>query len=48
MKKKVMAYKSFFDDDIPRLETQALVKAADRAAHSQPVQRKRVYQEYRR
>ena len=32
-----MADKWFFDDDILRLEAGALVKAAERSAHSQPV-----------
>ena len=32
-----MVDKWFFDDDILRLEARALVKAANRAAHSQPV-----------
>ena len=35
--KKVMADTWFFDDDILRLVNRALVKAAERAAHSQPV-----------
>ena len=35
--KKVMADRWFFDDDILRLVARALVKAAERAAHSQPV-----------
>ena len=35
--KKVMADNWFFDDDILRLEAWALVQAAERAAHSQPV-----------
>ena len=33
--KKVMADEWFFDEDILRLEARALVKAANRAAHSQ-------------
>ena len=32
-----MADRWFFDDDILRLVARALVKAAERAAHSQPV-----------
>ena len=35
--KKVLADTWFFDDDIVRLEARALVKAANRAAHSQPL-----------
>ena len=35
--KQVTADKRFFDDDVLRLEARALVKAAERSSHSQPI-----------